>query len=263
VLLVWCSDHGSARRALECREGLNPTLSGQSAGTNERLKSVVNLPLEMGLRYRHSDLCGLRRCDAGHRLYRGSGRHSDDPRSPEDKRGNLRTFPVARKPGAAWSAVRLTTLSWFNPRCRSLEADGRVAAGRPTGRVRTWRLRRRLRRWAMTEWSGNPAVKGRWSRRHRRISGGPFLKRAFRALHFTGVILQRRLRRSTIPALAATTQDPLASSKLGSGPMPTASTTWSGCGGQVASSARPVATRMAGGWATAGSCVPNAGTVRR
>ena len=120
---------------------LIPTLSGQSAATDERLESDVNLPLAMGLRYRHPDLRGLRRCGAGHRPYRGSGRHSDDPRSPEDKRGNLRTLPVTRKPGGAWSAVRLTPSSLFNPGCCALEVHGRILAGCWSGMVRTCRSR--------------------------------------------------------------------------------------------------------------------------
>ena len=61
-------------------------------------------------------------------------------------------------------------------------------------------------------------------------------------------------------ALARTIRGPSASSKPGSGPMPTAC---SGCDGPPASLARAAATMEAGGSAMAGSCAPGAVSVPR
>lgn len=54
---------------------------------------------------------------------------------------NLRTLAFTRKPGAAWSAVRLTPSSSFNPGGGALEAYGRIRAGRPPARARIGRRR--------------------------------------------------------------------------------------------------------------------------
>jgi hypothetical protein len=133
---------GQGRSAGQDRES-----GGAYARRTPRRDDVGTTP-QASLRHRYRDLPGLRRSGANHRLYRGSGRDSDDPRSPGDKRRNLRTLPVTRKPGAAWSAVRLTPSSSFNPGCCFLEAHGRVPAGRPPEMARTRRWRGKLWRCA-------------------------------------------------------------------------------------------------------------------
>jgi hypothetical protein len=55
----------------------------------------------------------------------------------------------------------------------------------------------------------------------------------------------------------------LASSRLGSGAMPTAWTIWSGYAGPLDFCARPAATMEVGGWVTIGSSAPGAVPVRR
>ena len=116
----------------------------------------MDLTFGTGSWHRYRVLPSLRRGTANHRLYRGSALHSDDPRSPEDKRQNLQTLPVTRKPRAAWSAVWLTPSSSFNPGCRSLEAHGREPAGRSRDLARTPYCRGRLWRRTIPEWSGIP-----------------------------------------------------------------------------------------------------------
>ena len=63
--------------------------------------------------------------------------------------------------------------------------------------------------------------------------------------------------------LARTIRGPWASSRPGSAPMRTAWTTWSGCGGPLASSARSAATTEAGGWAMDATGAPGAAAGRR
>src|ERR1035437_2174515 len=54
--------------------------------------------------------------------------------------------------------------------------------------------------------------------------------------------------------LACTTRGPRASSRPGSGPMPTASIIWRGCAGLRVSRVRTVAREVAGAWVMVGSC---------
>ena len=75
-------------------------------------------------------------------------------------------------------------------------------------------------------------------------------------IHLTGV--KRRLGQWNVPMPASTTLSLLGSFRLGSRLMQTAWTTWNGCDGLAASSARPVVTREDGGLGTAGSCVLDA-----
>src|SRR5271166_180567 len=75
-------------------------------------------------------------------------------------------------------------------------------------------------------------------------------------IHLTGV--GRRLGRWNVPMPAPTTLSLLGSFRLGSRLMQTAWTTWNGCDGLAASSARPVVIREDGGLGTAGSCVLDA-----
>ena len=71
-----------------------------------------------------------------------------------------------------------------------------------------------------------------------------------------------KLRRWLPRVPARTTRGRWVSFRLGSGPMLTAWTTWSGCDGPPpASPARPAVTLGAGGWAMAGSCAPGAAVV--
>ena len=62
---------------------------------------------------------------------------------------------------------------------------------------------------------------------------------------------------------ACTTPDPLESSSPGSRPMPTAWTTWTGCGGPAASSARSAAMLVDGRWPMAGTSARPAASGRR
>jgi hypothetical protein len=124
---------GQGRSAAQDRE------SGGAYARRTPGRDDVGTTPQASLRHRYRDLPGLRRSGANHRLYRGSGCDSDDPCPLEDKTRNLRTLPVTRKPGAAWSAVRLTSSPSFNPGCCSLEAHGRVPAGRPPEMARAWR----------------------------------------------------------------------------------------------------------------------------
>ena len=75
-------------------------------------------------------------------------------------------------------------------------------------------------------------------------------------IHLTGVEL--RLGKWNVPVPAPTTPGLLGSFKLGSRLMQTAWTTWNGCDGLAASSARPVVIRVDGGLGTADSCVLDA-----
>jgi hypothetical protein len=75
-------------------------------------------------------------------------------------------------------------------------------------------------------------------------------------IHLTGV--ERRLGQWNLPMPAATTLSLLGSFRLGSRLMQTAWTTWNGCDGLAASSARRVVIREDGGLGTAGSCVLDA-----
>src|SRR5271157_3483500 len=75
-------------------------------------------------------------------------------------------------------------------------------------------------------------------------------------VHLTGV--GRRLGQWNVPMPAPTTLSLLGSFRLGSRLMQTAWTTWNGCDGLAASSARPVVIREDGGLGTAGSCVLDA-----
>src|ERR1700676_2729382 len=77
-----------------------------------------------------------------------------------------------------------------------------------------------------------------------------------RGVHLTGV--ERRLGQWNVPTPAPTTLSPLGSFRLGSRLMQTAWTTWNGCDGLTASSARPVVIREDGGLGTAGSCALDA-----
>jgi hypothetical protein len=77
-----------------------------------------------------------------------------------------------------------------------------------------------------------------------------------RGIHLTGV--ERRLGQWNVPVPAATTLSLLESFELGSRLMQIAWTTWSGCDGLAASSARRVVIREDGGLGTAGSCVLDA-----
>ena len=79
-------------------------------------------------------------------------------------------------------------------------------------------------------------------------------------IHLTGV--ERRLGQWNVPAPAATTPSLLESSGLGSRLMQIAWTTWNGCDGLAASSARRVVIREDGGLGTAGSCVLDAVAAR-
>jgi len=63
--------------------------------------------------------------------------------------------------------------------------------------------------------------------------------------------------------LAGTIRGPWASSTLGSEPMRTVWTTWSGCDGPLASPARTAATVVAGGWAMDASGAPDAAAAVR
>ena len=85
--------------------------------------------------------------------------------------------------------------------------------------------------------------------------GCPF-NRSLWGVHLTGV--ERRLGRWNVPMPAPTTLSLLGSFRLGSRLMQTAWTTWNGCAGLAASSARPVVIREDGGLGTAGSCVLDA-----
>ncbi len=75
-------------------------------------------------------------------------------------------------------------------------------------------------------------------------------------IHLTGVA--RRLGQWNVPMPAPTTLSRWENFKLGSRLMQTAWTTWNGCDGLAASSARPVVIREDGGLGTAGSCVLDA-----
>jgi DNA replication protein DnaC len=75
-------------------------------------------------------------------------------------------------------------------------------------------------------------------------------------IHLSGVA--RRLAQWNVPGPAPITPSLLGSFRLGSRLMQTAWTTWNGCDGLSASSARPVVIREDGGLGTAGSCVLDA-----
>ena len=75
-------------------------------------------------------------------------------------------------------------------------------------------------------------------------------------VHLTGVGC--RLERWNVPMPVPTTPSLLGSFRLGSRLMQTASTTWNGCDGLAALSARPVVIRVDGGLGTADSCVLDA-----
>lgn len=75
-------------------------------------------------------------------------------------------------------------------------------------------------------------------------------------IHLTGV--ERRLGQWNVAMPAPTTLSLLGSFRLGSRLMQTAWTTWNGCDGLAASSARAAVVREDGGLGTAGSCVLDA-----
>ncbi len=75
-------------------------------------------------------------------------------------------------------------------------------------------------------------------------------------IHLTGV--ERRLGQWNVPVPAPTTLGLLGSFRRGSRLMQTAWTTWNGCDGLAALSARPVVIQEDGGLGTAGSCVLDA-----
>ena len=84
-----------------------PTPSGQSVGVDQGLELAVDRTFGTGLGDGYRDLPGLQWGGANHRVYRGSGNDSEDPRPPEDERRKTKpaTCPVTRKPGTGWPPV--------------------------------------------------------------------------------------------------------------------------------------------------------------
>jgi len=109
-----------------------PTPSGQSVGVDQGLELAVDRTFGTGLGDGYRDLPGLQWGGANHRVYRGSGNDSEDPRPPEDERRKTKdeTCDLSGYPKAGhWLAA-------------GLERRGQGACG---GRL--WRR-------ALGQWSG-------------------------------------------------------------------------------------------------------------
>ncbi len=162
----------------------------------------------------------------------------------EPQRWERRAFPIV----VAILAVRLVGLS-LEMTSRPLFAWDAWATWTPKARV-WWELKRLA---PFVDWTGwvdqTPVVAYTLAGHHYPPRGYPFNR--------------CKLSRWISLVLARTIRGPWASSRPGSGPMRTAWTTWSGCGGPPASPAWTAAMMGAGGWATVASCAQGAAAVRR
>jgi len=80
--------------------GLLPTLSGQPVCLDEGLEPDVKPTFGTVPWGRYRDLPGLRRGGANHRLHRGSGSHTEDPRSPGCESVGARSHEASTVPSS-------------------------------------------------------------------------------------------------------------------------------------------------------------------